>query len=158
MDVFGVASHKQPVIVLHSGRHPHEVFVLVGCLLWALFGLIAFDATASPSLRELPGPWGRVFYGLLGAGAVVAIVGVFLRRGIFGPLVERSGLLVLAGMNIAYAAFVYGLSGNRAAGFSIYMLCLAVANLWRAAQVRSEVRQIAAAAALGGASDHLGGT
>jgi hypothetical protein len=149
--------HHQSVIVIRSGRHPHEVFLLVAFLLWALFGLIAFEATASPSLRLLPTPWGHVFYGALGVGAVVAIVGVFLRRGIVGPLVERSGMLILSGMNVAYAVFVFGYSGSRAAGFSIFMVCLAAANIWRAAQIPGEVKQIAAAAALGKATDHLGG-
>lgn len=143
--------------MIRSGRHPHEVLLLVGCLLWGLFGLFAFDATASTSLRNLPAPWGQVFYGLLGAGAVVALAGAFLRRGIVGPLVERSGLLILAGMNIAYAVFVFGVSGSRAVGFSIFMICLATANIWRAAQIGGEVKKIAAAAALGGAAEHLGG-
>lgn len=143
-------------IVIKTGRHPHEVLILAGCLLYGLIGTVAFDAVSISSIRLLPEAWGRAFYILLAVGAAVPLIGLF-RRGIEGPLYERAGLLILSALNLAFAVSVGAFAWPRGLGFVIFNVSIAAANLWRWRQIGSQLKEIAAAAAAGGAADQLEG-
>ena len=57
--------------MIRSGRHPHEVLILSGCVVYGVAGFSAFDRVAITSIRELPGPVGHMFYALLAVTAAV---------------------------------------------------------------------------------------
>lgn len=146
----------ETVIVVKTGRQPHEVALLIGCLLFGLAGTIAFDAVAVTSLRALPEAFGQVFFVLLAVGAAVPLVGIF-KPGLEGPLIERIGLWVLTIQNVFFAAAVAVTSWPRGFGFIVMMTMLAVANVVRALQIPRQLRRIAAAAAVSGSVDQLEG-
>lgn len=144
------------MIVIKSGRHPHEVLILLGCLVYGLAGIVAFDAVAISSLRALPEAWGRSFYILLAVGAAVPLIGAF-RRGLEGPLTERAGLLILTALNLAFAVSIAAAVWPRGLGFVTFNVAIAGANIWRWFQIGRELKEIAAAAAHGGVADQLEG-
>lgn len=143
--------------MIRSGRHPHEVVLLLVCVLVGAVGTFGFDQAASTTIRSLPEPWGRFFYLGVLAGSVVALSGAYW-RGLAGPLIERSGLITLAGMWASYTVAVLMNSGLRNGwGFSLIVGGFAVANVWRYVQISGELRRIRAAATLTGATGQLGG-
>lgn len=144
------------MIVIKASRHPHEVLLLIGCLLWGIAGTVAFEQVAVTSVRSLPTPWGLVFYILLAVGAAVPLFGIF-RAGITGALIERAGLLILAGMCLAFAVAIAFTVPVRGLGFVLLMAALGVANIIRALQIPGEIDRLTAAAAATGATDQLEG-
>lgn len=144
------------MIVIRSGRHPHEVLILSGCVVYGVAGFSAFDRVAITSIRELPGPVGHMFYALLAVTAAVALVGSFL-PGLIGQRVEQGGLLLVAAHALVSVTLVFAALGLRATAFAIFMLCIASANVWRAVQIHFDLRRILAAAVMTGSVDQLEG-
>ena len=144
------------MIVIKASRHPHEVLLLIGCLIWGIAGTVAFEQVAVTSVRSLPAPWGLVFYILLTVGAAVPLFGIF-RAGIAGALYERAGLVILAGMCLAFAVAVAFTVFPRGLGFVLLMVALGVANIVRALQIPGEIDRLTKAAAAAGAADQLEG-
>jgi hypothetical protein len=141
--------------MIRSGRHPHEVCLLGVCVLSGATGLINYSKVASSTVRALPEPWGMVFYATMLAGAVIALAGVLL-PGLKGPLIERSGLLILASLFTGYGIAVLAAAGARGLFFSAFVGGFAIANLVRYVQIGRELRRISAAATLTSSTDQLG--
>jgi hypothetical protein len=143
------------MIVIRSGRHPHEVLILCACILWGVSGLVAYSRVATTSVRSMPVVAGYVFYAALVVFASVAVVGVFL-PGLVGPRIEMSGLFALAGVAASYGVTVIGTAGWRGLSFALFMAALTVANLLRSVQIRHDERKLLHAAAATGSVDQLG--
>lgn len=126
------------MLVIRSGRHPHEVMLLVLILTAGSSGLASSGKTGNTVLASMGHYQLLVFYGTLLAGAAMAIVGVLL-RGLKGPVVEAFGLGVFTLPLLGYGAAVFAATGWRglltAGAFAVVM---SVANVWRMLQIRRE--------------------
>jgi hypothetical protein len=112
-----------------------------------LGGIVSYQQVASNAVRVLPDVLARAYYYGLTASALLAFVGVMLRS-IRGPLIERAGLWLLGGLWGAYGAIVATTAWPRGFFVSIVLLGFAAANVWRAMQIRGELKRIRAAAAI----------
>jgi hypothetical protein len=131
------------VLEIRSGKHPHEVAMLLAGLLLGVAGAVFFDETATTTARALPYPFGHIMYAGLGLGCAIALTGVFW-HGLTGALVERAGLVSVSIWSLIYGAVVAINSGVRAVGFGGFMLAFAVASLIRVKQIGVEARQMEA--------------
>lgn len=108
--------------------------------LYALAGIFAFEKVATTVLRGFPPPWGRVFLMLAFVTCVVVLVGVATAHTANGVLIERGGLVGLAGVCAAYSIWAFGNTGIRALGFGLLLGALAVSSAWRAVQITRALR------------------
>ena len=145
------------MIVNRQGRHPHEVYLLAVCVLYGLAGLIAYDKVVSNSIQPLGPLAGHLFFGSVLFGSAVALLGIFWPfKGLQGPLVERSGLLILAAFWIGYTVAVAYNAGIRGLGFILVVGGFALANVHRAVwDIPRGNKRIASAAAATGVLDQL---
>jgi hypothetical protein len=144
------------MITIKSGRHPLAVSFLGFLAFSGISGLFTYQRSASGTVRSLPEPLGQVLYGGLAAGALVAIVGVFL-PGLVGPLLERVGLVLLAGFLFGYAVLAFARAGWPALFVISLLLGLTVGCVWRVVQIGRELRQVRVAALRVHAVEELGG-
>lgn len=122
-------------MITPAQRSPFEVMLTVAFGLYCAAGLFAFDRVATTVLRGYPEPWGRVFLGLSLITCVVTLVGVVRAHTAFGVLVERVGLVGLAGVCGAYTVWAFGNTGLRGLAFGLLLGALATSSLWRAWQI-----------------------
>jgi hypothetical protein len=135
------------VIEIRGGKSPHEVALLLACVLLGGVSVIAFDRVASASARALPIPWGLVMYAGLVVTALVALIGVF-SRGVVGALTERIGLWSSTAWCLGYGVIIVANSGARGILFGGFMLSVAIAHVVRARQISAEIDQMIAARTL----------
>lgn len=143
------------MILIRSGRHPHEVFLLGWCAAAGASGLLT-KQVSSGTISSLPAPWALVFYAAMVLGATISLIGIAL-RGLAGPLVERSGLLVLTGLFASYAVAVVAIAGIKGLFLAGLFAGLTAANMYRAYQITRDLKQVFAAASYTDASEQLGG-
>ncbi|MEA5367722.1 hypothetical protein VA596_49885 [Amycolatopsis sp., V23-08] len=98
-------------------------------------GLAAFGTVATTTIRDFPGPWGRIFFGLALIACVVTLTGVARAHTALGVLTERAGLVAMFGVCSCYAVWAFGNSRARALAFGLMLLALAGASLWRTWQI-----------------------
>jgi hypothetical protein len=140
-------------VVIRSGRHPHEVALLVACVLLGLAGLVAYGKVATTTIRGLPEPLGYLLYAGLLAGGVVALAGSFM-PGLAGPLIERIGLASLGLLCVAYAVAVLAFFPTRGLSFAVFMLAFTAANVFRMRQISRELTELQAVeVVIGGKGD-----
>lgn len=144
------------MIVIKSGRHPLAVSFLGFLAMSGISGLLTYRRSASGTVRALPELIGLVLYGGLAAGALIAIAGVFL-HGLVGPLLERVGLVLLAGFLSGYGVLVFARAGWPALFISSLLLGLTVGCVWRVVQIGRELRKVRVAALRVHAMEELGG-
>lgn len=126
--------------ILRSGRNPFEMFLLGACVLSGIVGVLAPAATEGAVARVLP-PWaGSVWYAGLFVGAGISFTGVLL-RGLKSLLVERVGLLLLAGFFGVYAFAVFALAGWRGVFVSLFVAAFAVAATARFVQIGRDLKK-----------------
>lgn len=119
--------------IVHSGRNPYSIFLLLACALTGIAGLISPQET-SPAVAHVLLPWElEAWYaGLIvsGAGALAAL----LWRGLTSLLVERAALAVLASLTAMYSVAVV-LRGGVALSLAATVtggLCIAsIARIWQ---------------------------
>lgn len=147
------------MLVNRAGRHPHEFFLLVVCFLFSPLGLIAKDTVSGTAILTLSDPLAYAFYSVMWIGATIALAGLFLPfKGVKGPLVERSGLLLLAAVWYGYGGLALATSGLKALGFAFVVLGFATANVYRAVvRIPEEIKAVAGAAAITHTLDDLAG-
>lgn len=123
-----------------STRNPFEALIVgaFGAYAWA--ALFFFNQIATATIRAFPVPFGHVFLAAAAVSCVVVMLG-FVRAGTAtGLLVERAGLIGLAGVTITYAAWGIGASGFRGSAFALQMAAIAVAAFLRSRQINSAKR------------------
>ncbi len=130
-----------PLKLIRTGRHPHEILVLVAAVAIGVQGCL-FPRDVNPAVHALLGPWGGfVFFATLSVFALVTLYGI--RQGkIDGLLVERAGLAVLAVFFMAFTAAVLDYRGLSALGSASFPFCLALANIWRIRQIRTDLKTL----------------
>jgi hypothetical protein len=128
------------VVILRSGRSPFELFLLAACVLSGLAGLIAPTSTSSALARLLP-TWVVIAWSAgLVIGGAVAIAGV-LMRGLTALLVERIGLVGLAGFSVLYSAVIVAEVGIRATFTALFVVAFAGACVGRFWQISQDLRR-----------------
>lgn len=132
------------VIEIRGGKSPHEVALLLACVLLGGAGVFAFSQVASTSARMLPIPWGHVMYAGLAVTSLVALVGVLL-QGVAGALTERIGLWSASAWCLGYGVIIVVDSGARGALLGGFMLAVSIAHILRARQISHEIDQMVAA-------------
>lgn len=135
------------MLVIRSGRHPHEVMFLVFVAIVGMSGLIAPGKTANVILRNLPPVFLALFYGVFAVGSILALCGAY-SKGMKGPVIEAFGLGIMTADLLGYGIAVFVFAGVTAIIGASFPLCMGVANIWRMLQVRSEYKAATALAAL----------
>jgi hypothetical protein len=119
---------------INTGRDEFKLAVLGISLSYGLLCTIGYEKFTATSIKLFPGIGGRIFVGALAVGAAIALYGV-LHGGIRGLLVERAGMLILAGMSLGYAAWVPAAIGTRGLGLLLFLGILvggpAAVRVWR---------------------------
>jgi hypothetical protein len=125
--------HRLQPLLIDTGRNPFQVWILVGTAIAGAGGLLG-HAGRSPVAQLLPG-WARtVWYAGLLVGGAGALVALRLKLPL-SLLVERSALLVLAGMLSGYAIALLVLTGGDLSPGLINLTSAAVAAWWRVWQI-----------------------
>jgi hypothetical protein len=137
----------EPVIVVRSERHPHEIGLLVACCLIGVVGVLLFPYVTSLPIQALHRPFGHVLFGGVALLSGIALGGA-LRRTLAGSLVHRAGLFGLSLFLLIYAGMVVAGSGARGTIFVIFVSAVAVENIIRMRQIRQEIEQRQAVEAL----------
>lgn len=135
------------MLVIRSGRHPHEVMFLVFVAIVGLGGLIAPESTANVVLKELSTIGLVLFYAVFAVGSLLALSGAY-SKGIKGPVIEAFGLGIMTAELLGYGTAVFAYAGFKGLLSSLFPLCMGVANVWRMLQVRGEYKAAKAAIAL----------
>lgn len=136
------------MIVIKSGRHPFAVVVLIVFVLSGVSNLFNYDQSASNALRDLSPVYGYIYYAGLALGAAITLIGVFW-PGLYGPLVERAGWLILAGLWAAFGGLLFTF-GWRGAQFALLFEGFAAGAMWRVVQIGRDLR-----AMFSDATDHV---
>jgi hypothetical protein len=143
------------MLAIRSGRSPHELALLIPCFIVGIAGLTVPGRVSTTTLSALPLHWLYVWYGGLVLGSAVALTGLMMGS-ILGMLIERVGLIVLSGQLLGYGIAITVLFGLRGIQFGLLVGAFAVANLWRAHQIRRESVSVRAAAVLTRSTEQLG--
>lgn len=123
----------RPVVVV-SGRHrPHEILLIIVSILTG----VAYTVGAPPptSIAALLPGWALLVWSIgLAVSGVIGLAGV-----LWSLRIEAAGMLLGTGALIWYAAAVapFGWRGLLAGAISV---AWAGANLWRALQIRQDLR------------------
>lgn len=130
------------LLEITTGRHPFQVATVAACPLAALAILITREHP--PSLdAALPPPLADMWLVALAAGGVTGLVGAYWPRELdTGLLTEGSGVALLASMLTIYATALFLVNGSAAVASGAFLLAIAVAGWWRAAQIIADVRKV----------------
>jgi hypothetical protein len=131
------------VQIIHSGRNPYAIFLLLACALTGIAGLVSPQET-SPAVAHVLLPWElEAWYAglvLSGAGALAAL----LWRGLTSLLVERAALVVLASLTAMYSVAVVlrgGVTLSLAATVTAGLCIASVARIWQIGRDLTELRR-----------------
>ena len=128
------------MVILRSGRSPFELFLLGACVISGLAGLVAPTSTSSALAHLLPTWVVMAWSAGLVIGGVVSITGV-LMRGLTALLVERIGLVGLAGFSVLYSAVIVAELGLRATFTALFIAAFAAACVGRFWQINRDLNQ-----------------
>jgi hypothetical protein len=138
------------MLVIRSGRHPHEVMFLVFVAIVGTSGLLAPGKTANVVLKDLHPVFLILFYGVFAVGSILALAGAH-SKGMKGPVIEAYGLGILTFEMFGYGIAVFAFAGITAIIGALFPLCMGIGNVWRMLQVRGEFKAAKAAIALAAA-------
>lgn len=139
---------ERPPLMIQTGRQPFEVFLLVGCVLTGLAGLLAPES-ASPALTQLLD--GHVWIWHVSVLAVPLIVLLGFTRELTTALqVERAGMIWLGSLFLAYAVgiglVINGTRGLTSAGVTVAFALACFARVWQIGRDLRRLRQAVEAA------------
>lgn len=119
--------------IIHSGRNPYAIFLLLACALTGVAGLISPQQT-SPAVAHVLLPWElEAWYGGLVVSSGAALAGL-LWRGLTSLLVERAALAVLGSLTAMYSVAVVvrgGVTLSLAATVTAGLCVASVARIWQ---------------------------
>lgn len=135
------------MIVIRSGRHPHEVMFLVYVAIAGLSGLAATESTTNVVLKALTPLGLAVFFGVFAVGSLLALFGAY-SKGLKGPVIEAFGLGITTAELLGYGVAVFVYADTKGLLSGLFPLCMGIANVWRMLQVRGEYKAARAAQAV----------
>lgn len=137
-------------IELKTGDEPFEVFILCAFALWGVYGTLSLSKVTTATASTIP-TWGAyVFYGVLGVGCTVSLVGIVYQvvlNKILGFYIERSGLQSLIGLCAAYSVWAWAASTWKAVGFILVLGGIGGACGWRIRRINRGLRAVTSAGA-----------
>jgi hypothetical protein len=129
------------VLVVHDGRHPFSVLVMVATVFASVVGLIAGPSQASALDHFIGEPWRTVYYLVLLFGSLVVSVSVWLpdiRDRLIG---ERVGMLFWAGALTVYPIALYAIAGLAAGLGGIITSIFGIAGIWRIIEITLDLHK-----------------
>lgn len=142
------------MITIKSGRHPVVVTLLIFSVASGIGNLAFYNQAATTTVRSMPSPLGYVYYAGIILGASVTLAGIFW-RGLTGPLLERSGWFMSAGLFVSYGAIAIAISGPRALFTACILFGFAFGSGARIVQIGRELKKVTAAASLSNSGNQL---
>jgi hypothetical protein len=123
-----------------STRNPFEALIVSSFGFYACMTLALFNQLATATIRAFPVPFGHVFLAAAALSCAVVLVGFARANTATGLLIERAGLIGLAGVTASYAAWGIGTSGLRGSAFAVQMMAVAAASFLRSRQINAAKR------------------
>ena len=131
-------------VYLRSGRHPHELLILVAVAAIGVLGVIV-PASSNPAIYEVFGQvGGRLYFAGMAGWALVTVGGIWHGK-IEGLLVERVGLVVTALFFLGYGTAIVASNGMPGIFSTVLPICLTVANAIRIWQIKTDLARLRAA-------------
>lgn len=129
------------LLTVRSGRHPHEVLILIAAGLIGVIGMTIPDKISNSIIEVFGMVGGRTFYGGMFVFAAVALYGVWKRK-VEGLMIERASLIALTTFFFAYGSSVLMVNGVVGLVSAILPLSFAIANCCRIAQIKTDLYYI----------------
>lgn len=130
------------MIIMRARPSPFEVMFMVAALLGgAAILLLRQHLGTGSATGQLPVVVTIIFGIGLMIGAGTVLVGLALRT-LWGTLLERAGLSVLALLMLVYSALTLDAYGLRAAVSALFFVSLAAACAWRFSQIGGELHEV----------------
>lgn len=126
-------------VLVRSGRHPHEIALLVMSVVLGIVGILVSGSTSPGISSAFPGHTENFFYVGLSVSGAVALYGALLRN-ITGLLVERAGLIGLSCIFLGYTIAVFTNAGVRGTTSALFGLAFTVANIVRLVQISRDMK------------------
>jgi hypothetical protein len=131
------AERRAKLLLIFAERgwnRPHEMGLLIVCILGGFLGLIFGGGTSSVVQQAFPYPLNLVWFLGIGLGSAVAYGGILSRTSL-GLEVERAGLLALTGWLLAFPVMGLGIlaipgSLNVSVFIGSFGLCNIVRAFW----------------------------
>lgn len=125
------------MIIIRNSPGPFEVMFMLAAIVGGLTILATSYMTAVG--RTLP-VWMVLYLGLgLVVGGAMSLYGILTKRAI-GPLIERSGLLLLTILFITYTGLIIVAVGWRGMTSAVFFVAFAGAGMWRMWQITKAFR------------------
>lgn len=129
------------MIIVRARPSPFEVMFMVAAILGGAAILALRQRLGTPLATQLP----LVINLLLGISLVLGgatVLTGLLSRTLFGELMQRAGLVVLALMMLVYSGFTLNLVGIRGSVTALFFVSFAAACVWRAWQIGRELGEV----------------
>ena len=129
------------VLVVHDGRHPLSVLVMVATVFAGIVGLVAGPNPASALDHFIGEPWRTGYYVVLLLGGIINSVCVWLpdiRDRLIG---ERIGMLFWSGALLTYPIALYAIAGLAAGLGGILTSLFGIAGAWRIVEITRDLRR-----------------
>lgn len=124
-------------MTIPSARQPAHVLILSAFLLYGLATPFFYDQIVTNSIRQFPEPWGRAFIAVMSLGAAMYLWTAWRNTLHAIVRVERAAHWLLIALFLIYAMWSVDVNGARGAAFSIVLVALAGASVWRLLQIRT---------------------
>lgn len=109
--------------ITHDSRHPFETYILTAGVLAG--GSAVFGDLWPTAIEEAFPVWAQAVWGILfGGGALIALIGIALKKRDTGILLEQVGLTALGAMCITYSGAIFVF--NRSGGFAVSVLLVLI--------------------------------
>lgn len=124
-------------------RDPYKTMVTAGFCVVSVAMLARFDHMATGILLAFPRPWGHVLLGGIVIFSAISLYGIVNQRTVRGILWEKVGQFGLAGQYTIYSVWGFSVFGEKATGFAVILLTLAIAAILRVRQIERRKRRAA---------------
>lgn len=130
------------VVVITGRRRPHEVMLIVLSLVWGVLGV--FGAPEPDSLVAQVASWLVVAWSvLLLLSGMLGVTGIAWRGEMYrGLVLEQASMMSGAAATLIYAYALFSLPGWTGKFVAFLVSVWTAANLWRALQIRADLRAI----------------
>lgn len=134
---------QRPTIILATGRQRSHLVFMMGYSVLAGALILAAGPGSSPVLQEMDPTVRMLWAGSFTASGLLALAGCFWRGNLQRALsLERAGMLFNTMAVLALAALVYEYGGSRAFFTAGICIAWAAANVYRAAQISKDLRNL----------------
>lgn len=129
------------MLIARTGRNPFEIWILCGCVISGVAGLLQPGSASRAAARLLPAWELYIWYGGLLVTGTTALVAVLFLRTNIGLALERGALITLAGLAVVYAVVVVSAGGGPFALSALITASVSVACLVRAWHITADLRR-----------------